>query len=72
MNDKFMTYLAELLHLMVQSYWGALFFLFAGVLLLRYSIKKPTSIFNLRGWVGGIALIAGGLLIIIFKLIGKI
>ncbi len=71
MIDEIITYLVEGLNILMQSIWGALFFLLVGALLLRYSIKKPTTIFNLRGLVGGIALIVGGLLILYLKLTGN-
>ncbi len=72
MIDNIITYLVEILHRMVQSYWGSLFFLLFGIYFIRYSIRKPTTIANIRGWAAGIGGVIVGLLIIIFKLTGKI
>jgi len=73
MIDNITTYLAELIHHMVQSYWGGVFFLFFGIYFIRNAVKERTLTSNyLRGWAAGIGGVIGGLLIIIFKLTGKI
>jgi len=73
MIDEVITYLVKGLHFLVQSYWGALFFALFGIYFIRTAVKERTiTSNNLRGWAGGIALIVGGLLILIFKLTGKI
>lgn len=71
MIDEVITYLVKGVYFLVQSYWGALAFLLFGIFFIRYSIKKPTTIFNLRGWAAGIGGVILALLILYFKLTGK-
>lgn len=73
MIDEIITYLVKGLHFLVQSYWGALFFLLFGIYFIKDSIKEQTiTANNLRGWAAGIGGIILSILILIFKLTGKI
>ncbi len=72
MIDDILTYLVEILYLMVQSYWGALFSFLFGIYFIRVSIKeKEITSNNLRGWAAGIGGVIVALLILFFKLTDK-
>jgi len=63
-------------YLFFYSYLAGMLWIAVGIWIIRFVIRNPSEDKlsqggDMKGWAGGIALIIGGILIIIFKFLGK-
>jgi hypothetical protein len=67
-------FIRGILGVIISSYWGGIFFILFGVLLIGYTIKYPQIDRSsplqgdIKGWAGGIGSIIFGGVIIYFKI----
>jgi hypothetical protein len=62
-----------ILNKLLSTYVGALFLIFIGIIIIRYTIRKPDEKgfpvnYSVQGWAAGIGFIILGIIVIIHKL----
>lgn len=72
MIDQFLEFLIKAIINTVQSYWGGVFFIIVGIFSTRSSMRNPTRMYNIRGWIAAVGFIILGVSIIILKIAGKL
>lgn len=64
-------------YFILRSYFGALLWITTGIWIIHFIIKNPAEDKlsqggDMKGWAGGLFCIAGGVIIIVLKLLGKL